>query len=344
MLFFSRSLSGLIEWCRALKQGLGAGLSLVRVFQLQANKGPMAMRAMAERIAQRLQGGDALEDALDAEGETLPKLFREMAGVGERTGHLPEIFEELAEYYELQRKLGRDFRAQITLPVLQFFAAVFVIAGVMVILGMIADTRGGEAIAPIGFGLTGTGGAIIFLVAVGIFLGSLVGLYFFITRGLRQRTAFEAFLLRLPAVGPCAEAFALGRFCLALRMTMETGMSPQEALRLTLRATGNSAFAAHEPEIVAMIKSGEEITTALRKCPAFPEEFLNHVSVAEVTGQIPEVMIHQGEFYREESARRLKTLTTFAGHGVWAFVAILIIIAIFKLASIYFGALSQAGG
>jgi type IV pilus assembly protein PilC len=345
MVFFSSSLSGLIQWCRALKHGLHAGLSLPHVFHLQAKKGPRSMRLMAERIAGRLERGEALEDAFEQEGgRQLPKLFLEMAGVGERTGHLPEIFGELAEYYELQRKLGREFKSQIVWPVFQFFAAVAVIALLIWILGMIAESRGGAPIAPIGFGLTGAQGAVTFLIAVGVFLGSLFALYLLFTRGLRQRALFEAFLLRLPVIGPCADAFAMGRFCIALRMTMETGMSAHEALRQSLRATGNAAFAAHEESVVALIKSGQEINVSMQACTAFTEEFLNIVAVAEVGGQIPEVMIRQTEYYREEAARRLRNLTKFAGYGVWCMVAILLIVAIFKVAQIYVGALNQAAG
>jgi type IV pilus assembly protein PilC len=342
MLFFSSSISGIIQWCRALKHGLGAGLSLTKVFRLQSKKGPKDLREMAERIAVRLEKGETLEDALEVEGDRLPKLFRELATVGERTGHLPEMFGELCEYYELQQRLARDFKAQITWPVFQFFAAVGVIAFLIWILGFIAESRGTNAAAPIGFGLTGANGAITFLLAVATFLGGVYGVYLFFTRGLRGRAAFEGFLLRLPVVGPCAAAFAMGRFCLSLRMTLETGMSPHEALRQSLRAASNSAFTAHEDRIVAHIKSGEEISVALHQCPVFSEEFLSIISVAEVSGQIPEVMIRQAEHYREEAARRLKYLSQFAGYAVWGMVAMMIIAAIFKIASLYTGMISDA--
>jgi type II secretory pathway component PulF len=341
MSFISASLSGLIQWCRALRHGLGAGLSLPKVFQLQAKKGPRALREMAGRIAARLEKGEALEDALEAEGDKLPKLFRELAGVGERTGHLPEIFVELGEYYEMQQKLGREFRSQLVWPVFTFAAAVLIIAFLIFVLGIIADGKGGEAPAPIGFGLRGAKGAIIFLMAVATFLGGLFGLYLFFTRGMRQRVAFESFLLRLPAVGPCADAFAMGRFCLALRMTMETGMSAHDAVRQSLRATGNAAFTTSEPYVVARVKSGEEINVALRQCPAFTPEFLDILEVAEVSGQIPEVMARQAEHYREEAARRLKGLTRFANFAIYAVVSLLMIVAIFRIASLYLGALNQ---
>lgn len=344
MLFFSASLGGLIQWCHAFHHGLAAGLSLVRVFKIQSKKGPRGLRETAERIAEKLEKGETLEDALDAEGDRLPKLFRELSAVGERTGHLPEIYQELGEYYEMQQTLGRQFRSQITWPVLQFFGAVVVIALLILILGIIGEGRGGEPVAPIGFGLTGASGAITFLIAVGLFLGGLFGIYWVITAGMRQRAAFEAFLLRLPAIGKCAEAFAMGRFCIALRMTLETGMSAPEALQQSVRATGNAAFLAGEERVVAITKAGKEIHVALRSCSAFSDEFLEILNVAEITGQIPEVMIRQAEYYREEAARRLKDLTRYAGWSVYAFVAVMIIVAIFKIGSLYFGAVNQAAG
>jgi type IV pilus assembly protein PilC len=343
MVFFSASLGGLIIWCRGLRHGLGAGLTLVRCFQLQAKKGPRPMRDMAERIAERLEKGESLEDALEVEGDRLPKLFRELAAVGERTGHLPEIFAELSDYYELQQSLGREFRAQIIWPVFQFFAAVVVIALLIWIMGMIAESRGDAPKAPVGMGLTGAKGAIAFLLGVATFLGIIYGTYLLITRGLKKRAAFESFLLRLPAIGPCVEAFAMGRFCIALRMTLETGMSTPEALQQSLRATGNAAFTSAEDRVMAVVKSGGEIHEALRTCSAFPEEFIEIIAVAEVSGQIPEVMIRQGEYYREEASRRLKTLTKVASFAVWALVAVMMIIAIFRIASIYLNAANAAG-
>jgi type IV pilus assembly protein PilC len=340
MLFFSSSLNGLVQWCRALKSGLGAGLSLTRVFQLQANKGPRPLRGMAERIVERLQKGESLQDTLEIEGQRLPKLFRDLTAVGEQTGHLPETFSDLADYYELQQSLGRKFRSQITWPLFEFFAAIGVITALIWILGAIATARGGDPI-PI-FGLSGTSGAIIFLATVGGFLGLLFGTYVLITRVLRHGAWFEASLLYIPVVGPCVRTFALGRFCLALRMTLDSSMPTAEALRQSLRATNNAAFTAGEDRIVALIKAGREINVALSSCPAFPREFVEIVAVAEVAGLIPERMIQQGLQYREEAAFRLDIAAKFAGYAVWFMVAAFMIWAIFSIAGKYIGYVNEA--
>src|SRR2546423_884731 len=91
-------LDALASFCRMLRHGLGAGLSLVDVFRQQARRGPPPLRPTVERIASRLDQGDSLEDALKAEGDRLPALFISMAVVGEQTGYLPEAFAELERY------------------------------------------------------------------------------------------------------------------------------------------------------------------------------------------------------------------------------------------------------
>jgi type II secretory pathway component PulF len=53
------------------------------------------------------------------------------------------------------------------------------------------------------------------------------------------------------------------------------------------------------------------------------------IGVAEESGQLAEVLRHQGEHYHEEASRRLTVLTAVAGWCVWAMTAVFIIVLIF---------------
>lgn len=323
--------TALIDLCRALRHNLGAGLPIVRVFRQQATRGVPPVRPVAERIADELESGESLENALKADEARFPALFLALVGVGERTGHLPEIFGELEKYYALQLRLWREFLKQIFWPAFQFFAAIFVVAFLILILGIIAQTNGSKPLDVIGWGLTGEQGAIRFLaLAFGSLAGGYVA-YKLMSRSLRHRIVFDEFVLRLPAVGPCVRALAMMRFCIALRLTMETGMPIAAALRLSLRATGNSAFSSRAPLVVGRIRTGEDLTNALAATRCFTEEFENILAVAEESGRVPEVMRQQAEYYEEEASQRLKILTQLASFGVWFFVAGLIIWAIFRI-------------
>jgi type IV pilus assembly protein PilC len=336
------SLSDLIELCRVLRHYLSAGLVLVDVFRQQASRGRAGVRPAAGRIAAALEKGDSLEDALKPEAEVFPPLFVSLIRVGERTGMLPEVCGELEKFYTRKLKLRRQFIAQITWPVIQFVLAVFVLAAMILILGLVAQSQGPGAkpFDPLGLGLLGPSGALIFLAVVWGTLGAAAGLFVYARRTLRGREGVDAWLLRVPAVGPCLRVLALSRFCLAMGLTTETGMAVHRALRLSLRATGNQAFAASSEAAESSVKAGDELTVALTRVGLFPEEFLHILAVGEESGQISEVLRRQATNYDEEAGRRLTALAATAGYGVWALVGIFIIIAIFRIALSYINLLN----
>ena len=146
-MLFSRQLplSNLIELCRVLRHSLGAGIGLREVFRQQAERGAAVLRPVAGRVHAVLKRGGSLAAALEPEREVFPPLVLALSGVGEETGHLPEVFGELENYYRLQQRLLRQFRSRCTLPALQFVLAVAVVAAVFFILGWISRSRGTDA-------------------------------------------------------------------------------------------------------------------------------------------------------------------------------------------------------
>jgi type IV pilus assembly protein PilC len=118
---------------------------------------------------------------------------------------------------------------------------------------------------------------------------------------------------------------------------MDTSLPAWEALDRSLKATGNGAFMAVSEVVQDEVRRGETVGEALASARLFPEEFLNILATAEHTGQIPEIMRHQAEYYDEEASRRLVLLTRSAGFAIWLGVAILIIWVIFRIVLNYIG-------
>ena len=330
-------LAAVIELCRVLRHYLHAGLPLPAVFRQQASSGPAAARAVAGRMADRLEQGESLADALAPEEAAFPPVFVSLAGVGEQTGALPEVFAELERYFIRQKALLRAFRGQVAWPLFQFFAAVFVLAILIYFLGQLPAMPGRPAYDPLGFGLLGARGAAVFL---GVVFGTL-GLGWLIVvllrRGLAGKASVDRFLLRLPMLGPCLQALALSRFSLALRLASEAGMSIGKGLRMAMKAAGNAAFLDAAGAATATVKKGDDVTMALGATNLFPDDYLRIVAVAEESGALPEVLKQQAEYYHEEASRRLGTLAAVAGYVVWAVVAGCLVYGIFKL---YLGRLS----
>ena len=61
----------------------------------------------------------------------------------------------------------------------------------------------------------------------------------------------------------------LGRFTMALYITLDSGMPIARALRLSLLATGNAAFTHQTDTVTQAVKNGEPLTEALTRTGLF---------------------------------------------------------------------------
>lgn len=341
MLFSSHlSLRTLIAWSRALKHGLEAGLSPVRVMRQQAKSGPSEARSLAAGIADRMEKGTALEEAFAEHRVKFPQLFLELVAVGEKSGRLSEIFAELEEYFETVKQTRRTFFQLITWPAIQYFAAILVISLMLLVLGLI-----GSGMDPLGLGLTGPSGALAFLVAALVFTAAVVGTALFVAGNEPLRAKAEAASLAVPGLAGCFRALALNRFCLAYYLTAEAGLRADQCLRASLRATSNRAYAREAESVRKAARRGQDVASILGGYGPrlFPDEFMSAVNVGEDSGRLAEVMKQQADYYRDEARRKMKVLAGVAAGAVYAAIGVLLIVVIFKIAmTAYIGPLQDA--
>jgi type II secretory pathway component PulF len=305
---------------------------------LLAGKGPRGVRPVAARVAKELKSGWGLRESLEKQQATFPPLFLALAAVGEESGNLPEVMGALEKYYTTQQQLRRELRDQIFGPLAQLVAAVGVVTLLIYVLGLVAQSQGSltEPIDPLGLGLVGTRGAITFLaVTVGTALGLV--LFFRLLQWLLRGTAVvERLLLCLPVIGSCLRAMAMARFCVALRLMLETNLSVVRMFRLAFQATDNAAFIAATPRVEASLRRGNGMGAAMESAAMFDGRFLAAMHVAEESGRLPEELLHQAEQYDEEARRRLILINKIASWLVWGLVAVFIAATIFRIYTVVY--------
>lgn len=329
--------------CRSLSTALHAGVPVVRAFNLAGRKStdPRLRDAMAD-ITTRLKTGEDVATAMQAQGGRFPSLMVDMVHVAEHTGALPEVLQALAEHYENNLRLRKDFIGQITLPVIQLVAAVFIIALLIWLLGIIGASRGTEPIDVLGWGLMGTSGALTWLSWWGMGVAGAVLLYKLATASLAGKAATHKALMRIPVVGGCMQAFAVARFSWAFHLTQEAGMPIEDSLDASLRATSNGAFLNAKRRVIAEVLAGESLTAALANTRLFPEEFIHIVDVAETSGTVPEQLDRMSPQFEDQARRSLRALSSALGWLIWLAVAGFIVFLIFSIALWYVGLIESA--
>lgn len=343
-MFFSPQigLKPLSSACRLLSTMLHSGVDIGKSFETVGRKSrdPRCQRAMKDVRASIRRGSD-VASAMQEQDGAFPELVIDMVNVAEHTGFLPEVLQSLADHYDNTLRLRRDLITSLIWPAIQLLAAIFIIAFMIFILGMIAAGSGSKPIDYLGLGLNGTEGAITWLT---FNFGTLFGIWVLFMVGRRSllgQRAMDTLLLKIPVIGKCMQAFAIARFSWSFALTQQAGMSIQPSLETSFRATGNGAFIGAYPQVWAMVQAGEPLAYSLAESRLFPEEFLSMVEVAETSGTVPEMLDRLSSQFEEQARRAMAAMTTVLGWVIWGMVAVFIIFLIFRIILTYLNMLQS---
>jgi type IV pilus assembly protein PilC len=342
-MFFDRRVKTkpLTDFLRRLGMSLESGIDIRKALDSEVRRSPPSMKAEVESIQGDVAMGRTLTQAMNHCGEYFPPLVRELVEVGEQTGHLPEVLKQLAEHYELRMQMWKQFLGSITWPMVQFGIALSVLGFLIWISGVIEGiTRTKTDL--LGLGLTGTSGLVVYLAFLAVIAAAVWYIVMSIRRGKLWVAPIQRAVFKVPMLGKALRTMAIARFAWTLNLTTHTALDVRKSLTLALNSTHHVEFTSQIPDVQAGIQRGNEINEVLAATGAFPIEFIHAVQVGEESGRLSESMGILAQQYQDESRRALAILTQFAGYGVWAAVALLIILLIFKLFGTYVGAINQA--
>lgn len=335
-------LKPLAALCRRLAMSMGAGVDVRTVWTRETNSARGAGRRRFAAISDAVAAGGAISDGLKQTGEYFPEFFRELVHVGETTGHLPEVFRQLAEHYEHQLKLRRSFIASLTWPLIELTMALSVVGLVIWLMGAIPALKQNKTDL-FGFGLTGTTGLLTYLCLLGMVGFGLFLVYRAMVRGVLWVAPVQKAVMKIPKLGRALETLAMARLSWAMHVTLNSGMDLRPAMRMSLHSTHNVLYTQHTKHILGAIRSGREIHEALTETGVFPIYFLDAVQVGEESGQLVESMENISTQYQDEARLAMNMLTVLLGVAVTALIAGIIIFLIFRVfMNAYLGPINDA--
>ncbi len=344
MLFSPRAKNReLAELCRRLAISLESGIEVRKIFAREGEAPSGALRQRVRMIQERVAAGQSIADGLEATGDFFPRLFRELVKVGEQTGHLDQVFRHLAQHYEHQELMRKEFASSIAWPLMQLFISVCVIGLVIFVSGFIEgkDFKGRD-IDILGFGLKGASGALTYFHIVAWVVIGVIVLIQCIKRGVFWVRPIQRLILHVPYLGTALETMAVARFAWSLHLTTESGMGLLKALPLCLQTMQNARYSDHIAPIVAGVQRGDTLTETLSATHVFPLRFLDAVEVGEHSGRLPETMELLSVQYQDESRRAIKVVMQVASWLVALAVMAFIVFFIFRIASFYLGMINDA--
>ncbi len=304
----------LVSFTRELATLLHAGIPLHQALGIVEERvsNPLLKEAVVQ-ISQDIQAGGSFSQALAKHPTIFPSLYARLATVGEETGRLESVLQEIASYIESQAVLSRKVTSALRYPA--FVGVVATGAGfVLVNFSLPALTqlfREYGANLPITAKiliaiteLVGSYGKItmaaLALLAIGLWL------YFRSPRGAPTK---DALVLRIPMFGRVVRLAMLYHFTSGLRTMLNAGLPLVEALQLAERTAGNSRVRAALAKTREDVLTGRSLSQAVSRQGIFPRFFSQMVAVGEQAGTLSQNLDSLAKFFNEETDRAVTSLT-----------------------------------
>ncbi len=301
------------------------------------------LRSLATAVWARLSDGSTLGQALRSAApgksrETLNTVIE----IGEQTGNLPPILEELLAQRQEGREVRRRLIGSLLYPTFLFGMALAVAAFLLFFLmpKVQSTVEGlGSGLSP--FAAFLIGGSNLLLLAAPICAG--IGLIGFLATLVVRRTPegrfrFDRFILKVPVAGPIVLDAEVYRLCSILSLLLGSGIHASQAFSLTRQAIRNGELRRRFEEVRNLVNEGGSVAVALQEKGLLDPTAADLLKVGEETGELAGGFQSLREDYRESLSERLRKLTILVSGGAIAgaflfvtMVALAVVTSIFQV-------------
>jgi general secretion pathway protein F len=322
-----------------LTSGLSAG-EAVRLLSIRVKE--PRLRTLCIGLWEQISEGAALHRAMASYPDIFESSITNLIQAGEATGSVNDTVQRLITHLTEQRELKRQLFTALAYPVFMVFVACCVILFFLFFLlprlQTLLSSLGGKMPTSTAI-LIGTAN---FAMHYGLIV--VIALAFAIVSFWRWRAteagrvATDAWILKLPLLGPFAVSQTVLAFSQTLSVLLENGITAAEALRMTEKQINNRVHRAAFNVATARVLEGEALSSALQRTGCFPDLVLDRLSVGENTGNVVPSLKQVAQNYQALISRQLSMFTKVIASAVLmgvfvfvGFIAFAIVNAVFQV-------------
>lgn len=278
------------------------------VSALCEDAGENGEKAVLEAVAARMQEHASLKDALEAAG-VFPSYLIGMVEIGEASGRLENVMEEMAAFYEREDRLQKNMMNAVVYPMflIMMMAVVLTVLvwKVLPIFRQVAE----------GFGASVAGSAqeairvgeilgIAALVLVGVLLLFTVFLYVLT----RRNHSVTALFSKSRLTAAISHKISLSRFASVMYTMFVSGYQADQALELVQNVMEDQEVIGHIQKCRGDIEGGASFADAMTSAHLFSGIYGRMIGIGMKTGAIDAVMKKLSDVYGEESEEAIDNL------------------------------------
>src|SRR5688572_7688938 len=294
----------LVGFTRQLSTLQDAGLPILRSLQiLEQQQKPGLLKAIIGGVADEVEGGGTLSDAMSKYPKAFDKLYVNMISAGELGGVLDLILARLADFMEKAAKLKKKVIGAMIYPAVVITIAVLIVTMIMIVvipkfediftdfgLKLPLPTRILLAISR-WFAKQYGWAYILFSPFI------LTGLFKLIRLSDGGRYATDVMKLKIPILGAILSKTAIARFTRTLGTLISAGVPILDAINITKETSGNEVYMRALSKVHDAIREGESMADPLRATKVADAIVVNMIDVGEETGDLDKMLLKVADNY-----------------------------------------------
>jgi type IV pilus assembly protein PilC len=287
------------------------GVTLVRSVDLLSKQCENRhLAAAAKDMADQLQRGQRLSQAMGKHLHCFSHLHIALIRVGESSGSIDRVFHRLAADEERSHELVQRLRSSLLLPLLITGLCVLLVAVVApLVLGSVIQQMALDA------GQMPWPTRLMMFVSATVrnplcWVAAVLGAAGAWQALRRSDSLWRAQLLdRVPVLGKVLRLYAITRFTRTLDTSISVGFPLLKAMQMAGAASGHPLLEQRLPLALQAVTHGDELDAALERCEFFPRLFLQGVRAGQESGKLATMLGHLANIYQLEADYSTETFT-----------------------------------
>ncbi|MFC2041368.1 type II secretion system F family protein [Chloroflexota bacterium] len=308
-----------IVFSRQLAALLRSGISLLPALEIlvQQVTTSRTFKKILEAIVNDLRAGSSFTQSITKHPTAFPEIYCRTVSVGEQTGNMEMVLNQMADYLEKQGELAKKIGGALTYPMMVlgigFIVGIILMTAVMPKLLGVFTAMSVDLPLPtrILINITDilTGYPLVILI-VGSVLGALV---LWLVKLPAGRRIFDRVKLTSPIIGTPTLLGELARFSRTMSVLISSGLSLQEIMELAPQSTSNRFISEALNEVNQGLILGEGLSEPMSRIEIFPPLLVQMVAVGEQSNSLEFTMGIVADFYEVTAEEKTAALVGLVG-------------------------------
>lgn len=307
----------LIFFVTQLSTYLKSGITLIESLKiLERQYKRKAYKKIFKMVIYDLSMGDSFSLALENRGSAFPNLLITMVKSSEMTGELPEVLDDMADYYTEAEKTRKQMITAMMYPTIVFVFAISVLTFIMIyvipkFVDIYASMDGVEIPGITQFIIDASEFIQKNLLLIGVCVVAFILIFrFLFVKNKAFRTFFQWLIMHIPVINNIIIYKEVTMFTKTFSSLLAHNVYITDSMEILSKVTRNEIYRSLIFNTVTNLARGERLSAEFEGHWAFPIPAYEMIVTGERTGQLPEMMSKVSAYYQElhqNSVTRIKT-------------------------------------